>query len=302
MNDMSSKLDQIRKVFDTEKITNLNPNNEYIQKYYLVNRFAYSLFQSKQGYIHMGISSGEKFKEEDLLESVKFVNKYISKLLKGKVLELAAGRGVNSLYLAKENPGIEFNAVDISDGQLKYAYKNAKAVQNLKVFKGDYHNLERFEDNSFDICFIVEALCYSTDKAKVLSEVSRILKPNGLFIIIDGYLNKEEEKLNEEELLANRLVEIGMAVSKFESYSSFINSAKKGYVVEYEEDISKKVLPSMYRLERYARIFFKFPTLAKLLTHILPPIFTYNSISGYLMPSLIEDGIANYIITVLRKK
>ena len=303
MTNLYSKLEQIKKVFDVEKIAHINPDKSYIQKYYLANRLAYTLFQSSKGYIHMGISRDGVFKLEDLIEPVKFVNEYVKKLPgKANVLELACGRAANSLYLAEQNPQGSFSAIDLSDGQLKYAYQNQKKVNNLKIFKGDYHDLSRFEESKFDICFIVEALCYSTNKEKVLAEVSRILKKDGIFIVIDGYLNKNEAQLDSDVLLANRLVEIGMAVPKFELYSEFIISAKKYYSVEYEEDISKEVLPSMQRLERWARIFFKYTFLSKLLLKILPKMIVYNSLSGYLMPNLIQENIANYMITVLRKR
>lgn len=302
MNPLYTKLEKIKKIFNVEDITSLKPDSSYIQDYYLVNRLAYSFFHSSKGYIHMGISRDGRFKPQDLIEPVKFVNNYVSKLSSNsKVLELATGRASNSLYLAQNNPSISFNAIDLSDGQLKYAYKNANKVNNINIFKGDYHDLSQFNSNSIDVCFIVEALCYSTNKEKVLREVSRVLKDNGLFIVIDGYLNKDEKDLDKDILLANRLVEVGMAVPKFESYTSFITLAKRDYIIEYEEDISKEVLPSMLRLERWARVFFKSTTIAKLLSKLLPQIFVYNSLSGYLMPNLIKDGIANYMITVLRK-
>lgn len=303
MLDIYSKLKRVKEVFDVEKIISIKLDNNYIEKYYLVNRIAYSVFQSSKGYIHVGITRDGKFKPEDLIEPVKFVNSYISKLPNNsKVLELATGRASNSLYLAQNNPSKNFYAMDLSDGQLKYAYRNSKKVHNLNIFKGDYHNLSQFEESSIDICFIVEALCYSTEKRKVLDQVSRILKPNGLFIVIDGYLNKEEKELNKDILLVNRLVEVGMAVPKFEVYTLFRDSAEVNYNVEYEEDISREVVPSMLRLEKLARVFFKNIILAKILSRLLPHIFVYNSLSGYFMPNLIEEGIASYMITVLRKK
>lgn len=302
MTDLYSKLEKIKKVFDVDTIKVVESDTNYIQKYYLVNRFGYSILQSSKGYIHMGISRDGEFKPADLIEPAKFVSNYISKLPNSNVLELGSGRAVNSLYLAKKNPFVKFSAIDLSEGQLRYAYKNAKKVDNLKVFKGDYHHLDQFDEKSFDLCFIIEALCYSTNKEKVLSEVSRVLKDNGLFIVIDGYLNKEEKDLNKDMLLANRLVEVGMAIPKFETYSSFRRSAMKYYLFEYEEDISEEILPSMLRLEKWARRFFKNKAIAKSLSKLLPQIFVYNALSGYLMPNLIKEGISNYMITVLRKK
>ncbi len=303
MLDIYEKLTKIKNVFEINDITAIKPDSSYIQNYYLLNRFAYSMFQSFKGFIHMGISKNGKFKIDDLLEPVRFVNTYVSNLLpRARILELAAGRGANSLYLAKKNPNKSFIALDFSEGQLKYANKNATRAKNLNVLKEDYHNLINIEDSSIDLCFIIEALCYTKKKNVVLREVSRILKKDGLFIVIDGYLNVEEENLDNEILLANRLVEIGMAIPKFETYTSLLDSAKEEFKLEYEKDISKEVLPSMLRLEKWAKVFFKSSIIAKGLKRILPPVFVYNSLSGYLMPNLIKDEIANYMITVLKKR
>ena len=50
---------------------------------------------------------------------------------------------------------------------------------NITTQYGDYHDMSMFEDNSMDIVYAVETMCYATDIQKVLSEISRILRPSG---------------------------------------------------------------------------------------------------------------------------
>ena len=57
----------------------------------------------------------------------------------------------------------------------------------------------------------------------------------------------------------------------------------------------------MEKFERLANRLFNSPLLAKIIVKILPKEFTYNAISGYLMPTLIKMGVAAYIITILKK-
>ncbi len=188
--EITQKLENIRKVFDINRVIGLKTDKAYIQKYYKINKIPYSLFHTNTDLIYMGVSRDGIYKEDDLLEAARTVEKYLKELNGSKVLELATGRGANSFYLAQRFPAVKFCGLDISGGQLDYAFKKARRVNNYHPEFGDYHDLSRFENRSFDIVFVVEALCYSTDKDKVLAEVYRVLKKGGVFIIFDGYSNK----------------------------------------------------------------------------------------------------------------
>ena len=103
--------------------------------------------------------------------------------------------------------------------------------------------------------------------------------------------------------MALRLTEKGMAVPKFESYESFIKKATdSGFSVIHEENVSTYVIPTMERFAKLATKFFRFPRLARLVSKILPREFTYNAVSGFLMPELVRSGSAQYMITILKKK
>ncbi|MBU4300687.1 class I SAM-dependent methyltransferase [archaeon] len=301
--ELSEKLENICNVFNITQVLDLKINNKYIQKYYLVNRIPYSLFHSSTDLIHMAISRDGLYKEDDLFEPARIVGNYINKSAGRSVLELATGRGANSVYLSRKFSATKFYGIDISKGQLEYAFKKAKIVHNYYPDFGDYHDLSRFKNETFDIVFVVEALCYSTDKNKVLAEAYRVLKKDGVFIIFDGYSNKNLNQLLHEERIALQLAGKGMAMEKFESYRSFIRKAKKEkFKIDFEENVSQFVLPNMERFEKKAASFFKRPKTAKILSRILPKEFTYNIISGYLSTTLMRQNICNYMITVLKKE
>jgi len=301
--ELHSRLEKIQSVFNIKRILSLRVDKEYIQKYYLVNKIPYSLFHNSTDLIYMGISRDGKFKQEDLLEAARTVEKYIHETQAQKVLELATGRGANSLWLALRHKDTEFYGMDISKGQLSFALKKAKQVSNYHPNLGDYHDLKKYSDDTFDIVFVVEALCYSTAKEKVLSEAWRVLKSGGLFVIFDGYSNKKTGELTPNELLAKQLTERGMALKEFETYHDFKEKiSSSDFVIKFEEDVSLYVLPTMQKFERIASKFFRFPLFMKIITKLFPYEFTYNSISGYLMPFLIRSGLSSYWITVLQKK
>lgn len=216
-------------------------------------------------------------------------------------MELATGRGATSAYLAKKYPGIEFLGIELSQGQLDFSQKKAKKWLNYQPSLGDYHDLSRYADCSIDIVFVIEALCYSEDKVRVLSEVKRVLKEGGIFIIFDGYIKKTRSAMTEEELIAVRLTETGMAVNTFEDYPSLLSKAKSlGFSVDSSEDVSKFIMPTLRRFENLAIRFFRHPRSAKIITRVFSKEFAYNAVSGLLMPNLIEEDLASYYITVLR--
>lgn len=159
--DLSQKLEKINRVFDISKVLSLHPDKDYIRKYYQANKLPYSIFHSSSGRIHMAISRDGKYKDDDLGEAEKFIEKYIRKLDASCILDLATGRGTTSATLAIKYPRIEFAGLDLSDGQLEFAYLKAKRIKNYYPAKGDYHNLSSYNSRQFDIVFIVEALCYS---------------------------------------------------------------------------------------------------------------------------------------------
>ncbi len=298
--DLKQKLENISKVFKIDDILSIKADKQYIQRYYNINKIPYSVFHTKTDFVHMGISRNGIYKEDDLFEAARIVEKYLKKLNGDKVLELAMGRGANSFYLAKKFPEVKFYGMDISKGQLNYAFKKSKEVNNFYPDFGDYHDLSKFKNETFDVIFVIEALCHSVDKNKVFAEAHRVLKQNGVFIIIDGYANKDQ--MTNDEKIALRLVEKGMALESFEFYKSILDKAKENkFKIEFEENVSKFVLPTMKRFERKAIKFFRFPKLAKVTSMIFPKEFIYNAIAGYLSVILVKTGVCNYMITVLRK-
>jgi ubiquinone/menaquinone biosynthesis C-methylase UbiE len=298
-----TKLSNIQKVFRVNDLIIRNGDVKEVAKYYKLNRFAYNLFHNKGGFIHMGISENGKFHVSDLLVQPDLVGKYIEKYKVKTVLELASGKGSNILYLAKKYPDTTFCGLDLPNGQLNLNNPWFKEVRNLEVGFGDFHNLGKYAPGKFDIVFIVEALCHSDRKEIVAKEVFRVLKDGGLFIIFDGYLNKTLIELSKEELLAKQLTEKGMVVNNFENVDEVIQKiVSAGLQLIEEKDYSNNIIPNLEKFEKLAgNTIFKHPLLGKVINKILPNEITFNAVSGYLMPTLIRDGIASYKLLVFQK-
>lgn len=101
-----------------------------------------------------------------------------------KILELGAGSGQYGLILKKRG----FANVIVTDiaasgliSALNYAKQNKLSYKD-SFYAVDAENLP-FENNSFDLVFIVAALHHLENIPKAISEIKRCLKPNGKVII-----------------------------------------------------------------------------------------------------------------------
>lgn len=300
-NQLGSTISRLKTVFDFKDVLSTKTDISSIANYYRINDLAYSLFHNRENFIHMGISRNGKFKKEDLLEQTKIVEKYINRRTE-KVLELGTGRGANCIYLAKKYPNTDFVGLDLPNGQLQHAVGKAKELKNFKPQEGDFHDLSKYPEKSFDTVFIIEALCHSGQKEKVIKEVKRILKKDGIFIVIDAFTNKKD--LSTEELLVKQLVEKSMIVAGFDNYKEFCELLNKNdFEIVFEEDDSSEIMPSLKRFEKDANILLSLPKfIAKTVVKLFPSEFTFNAIAGYLMPELIGSGIAKYMVVVSRKQ
>ena len=103
-----------------------------------------------------------------------------------QVLDVACGTADSTIALAKAGV-TRVTGVDISEGMLKVGEKKIEELKlnstiTLKV--EDCENLS-FNDNTFDAAFIAFGIRNFEDKKKGLKELHRVLKPNGLLLILE---------------------------------------------------------------------------------------------------------------------
>jgi len=96
-----------------------------------------------------------------------------------RVLDLAAGTGELSLLFQKT--GVDVVAADFSEPMLTRARE--KGVREIRL--ADALNLP-FEDQSFDAVTIAWGFRNFSDRAAGSSEIYRVLKPGGVFAILES--------------------------------------------------------------------------------------------------------------------
>lgn len=293
---ISQRINNIRKLKDFNYLLDEKQDEQKIKDYYNINKLAYLLFHNKSGYLHMGISNNGRYSKSDLLEQVKIIGKEVEKVPAMKILELGYGRGANLYSLAKRFPQNKFIGIDISTAPLKRCQLN-----NIDFIKKDYNNLACLEKD-FDLVFAIETLCHSSSLGHTLKEVFTVMRSGAKLIIFDGYYLKDFNNFDKDTKEACRLAERGMAVDHFNKLENLRTEAEmSGFKIVKEVNFSDSILPSLFRFEKLANIYFQNPISSKLVNHMLPEMFIRNALSGYLMPELIKSKIAGYYMHILQR-
>lgn len=102
----------------------------------------------------------------------------------GKVLELGCGAGDVALLFAEK--GYQVHGIDIAPTAIEWAKEKANQAGITADFVvGDVTNLGRWEDAAFDI--VIDGHCLhciiGDDRAEMLKEAYRVLRPGGSFYV-----------------------------------------------------------------------------------------------------------------------
>jgi 2-polyprenyl-6-hydroxyphenyl methylase/3-demethylubiquinone-9 3-methyltransferase len=110
----------------------------------------------------------------------EFVTDYVRSWQGLRVLDVGCGGGLACEPLAKR--GANVSGIDLSQNSINVA--QAHATENHLPIDYRVANAENlpYEDNTFDVVLCFDVLEHVADLERVVSEISRVLKSNGIFL------------------------------------------------------------------------------------------------------------------------
>lgn len=100
----------------------------------------------------------------------------------GRTLEVAVGTGLNLQWYP---PDIDLVAVDLDRERLEIAAERAHEMSRaVRVAVADGHRLP-FGPDTFETVVVTLAICAVNDRAAVLTEAHRVVRPGGLLLLVD---------------------------------------------------------------------------------------------------------------------
>ncbi len=161
------------------------------------------------------------------------------------ILDIATGTGDLAIQFADKTKAEKIVGLDISEGMLSVARKKVdgkKIESRVQFIVGDSEELP-FKESSFDVITVSFGIRNFENLEKGLAEILRVLKPNGLFIILETSVPSKFPFLQGYKLYSNVILPmVGKLFSKDKvAYSYLSKSAAKFPHGEKLNNILRKI-------------------------------------------------------------
>ena len=193
----------------------------------------YGYWDSEEAYQH----------HQALLNANKILYQFANIQAPSRILDAGCGLGGSSLWLASQ--GNQVTGISISQKQIDYAnrvVKKRKLADSARFEVTDFCQTP-YADDSFDVIWGLESICYAMDKSLFLKEAHRLLRKGGQLIMCDAFLLKTDFTDSEWQTVSSFLK--GWVLPNLatrEDFHQMINQA--GFKHTAIEDISQQILPS----------------------------------------------------------
>lgn len=205
-----------------------SPNPDGVLEYYEdldpIYNMKWTRGSSHGSNIHLGYYGEEESNRGEAVEKMKkVVADSVDIGPDDRVLDCSGGYGDNATWLA-ENRGCDVVGLNISKIQIKEAWELANkrnVLDNVEFRFDDFTEMKTIDENSFDVVWGLESICYAEDKTDFLEQAKRVLKDGGRIVVADWYMNKRDLSDEDEQIMQNWLD--GWVVPNYAHIDDFID-------------------------------------------------------------------------------
>lgn len=115
----------------------------------------------------------------EFLTTMRYIEQYAEKGM--KILEIGAGAGEYSLYLAER--GFQVHALELADANIQAFERKIRPGMSLELVQGNAIDLSQYQDAFFDLVLLFGPLYHlekEENRQQCIKEAKRVLKPGGV--------------------------------------------------------------------------------------------------------------------------
>lgn len=269
-----------------------------IERYYDLSEIHYRLHWNlnKSRSLHYGYWDSSTKNFHQALLNINNILSQRAKITKDDVvLDAGCGIGGSSIWLAKKT-GCKVTGISLSEKQVNTANALAtkEGVEHLAKFEQKDFTVTGFADESFDVVWAIESVCYAPDKSVFLKEAFRILKKGGRLIMADFF---KKENLKGKDARQIQQWSHGWAVEDFSTREEFEKQLiDTGFINIDVEDASKAIMPSVKRLYTAYYLGIIPATIYRLLHPNATELAKKNIDTAYLQYKTLQKNLWKYLI------
>lgn len=236
----------------------MDNNLEAVRKYFGSRESQWGYRYLLKGVRHFGYYPEKENSRISISKAQENLTKMVGESLGlspgSRVLDAGFGEGVVAIYLAL-NFGYKVTGIDIMKENIPVAERRAlRSGTHIDFIAGDYSHTN-FPDNYFDGIYTVETLVHTSNLEKTLAEFMRILKPGGVLVNFEYFL--EDKLSNGEEKIWHSIYQGGAmmdAFNKFRIGSAIQFWKDTGFQNINVQDITSHVIPFIRKLRNLAKL------------------------------------------------